>query len=99
MRNGVLIQKGHLTNYGAEVGQGIGLSGAKIISCGLKNSCSDNILEEALIKNKQKFTFLLLERNLQYRRFRSVPNFEVGKVLTISKYSIALVSLLELYTS
>ena len=54
MRNGVLIQKGHLTNYGAEVGQGIRLSGAKIISCGLKNSCSDNILEEALIKNKQK---------------------------------------------
>ena len=54
MRNGVLIQKGHLTNYGAEVGQGIRLSGAKIISCGLKNSCSDNILEEALIKKKQK---------------------------------------------
>ena len=54
MRNGVLIQKGHLINYGAEVGQGIRLSGAKIISCGLKNSCSDNILEEALIKNKQK---------------------------------------------
>ena len=36
MKNKVLIQKGHLTNYGAEVSQGILLSGAKILTCGLK---------------------------------------------------------------
>ena len=37
MINKVLIQRGHLTNYGAEVEQGIKLSGAKILKCGLKN--------------------------------------------------------------
>ena len=54
MKNGVLIQKGHLTNYGAEVGQGIKLSGAKIISCGMKKFCSENILIKTLKKNKHK---------------------------------------------
>jgi|TARA_B110000196_G_scaffold320290_1_gene341669 D-glucosaminate-6-phosphate ammonia-lyase len=53
MKNGVLIQSGHLTNYGAEVSQGIILSGAKIIKCGLKTSCSIDILEKTLIKNKK----------------------------------------------
>jgi L-seryl-tRNA(Ser) seleniumtransferase len=54
MKNGVLIQSGHLTNYGAEVRQGIILSGAKIIKCGFKTSCSKDILEETLSKNKKK---------------------------------------------
>ena len=39
MKNKVLIQRGHLTNYGAEVRQGIELSGASILSV-VKNSCS-----------------------------------------------------------
>ena len=54
LKNKVLIQKGHLTNYGAEVGQAIKLSGAQIISCGLKKSCSENLLENTIKKNKQK---------------------------------------------
>ena len=54
IKNGVLIQKGHLTNYGAEVEQGIILSGAKIFSCGQKNFCTNSMLEKALIKNKAK---------------------------------------------
>ena len=54
MKNKVLIQKGHLTNYGAEVRQGIELSGAKILSCGLKDSCSVEQLEKSLSKNKKK---------------------------------------------
>ena len=54
MKNGVLIQSGHLTNYGAEISQGISLSGAKIIKCGLKTSCSKDVLEKAFIKNKKK---------------------------------------------
>jgi len=54
LKNRVLIQKGHLTNYGAEVGQGIMLSGAKIISCGLKKNCTEKILEKNIKKNKLK---------------------------------------------
>ena len=44
MKDRVLIQKGHLTNYGAEVSQGILLSGAKILSCGLKKYCTQSQL-------------------------------------------------------
>ena len=54
MKNKVLIQRGHLTNYGAEVSQGILLSGAKILSCGLKKSCSTTDLEKTIRKNKNK---------------------------------------------
>tara|TARA_B100000029_G_scaffold110048_2_gene101747 strand:+ start:174 stop:1385 length:1212 start_codon:yes stop_codon:yes gene_type:complete len=56
LKNKVLIQKGHLTNYGAEVGQGIKLSGAKIISCGLKKKCTKELLEKTIIKNKTKLS-------------------------------------------
>ncbi|MFL2520092.1 MAG: aminotransferase class V-fold PLP-dependent enzyme [Alphaproteobacteria bacterium] len=56
MKNKVLIQKGHLTNYGAEVSQGILLSGAKILSCGLEKKCTNKIFEEILIKNKNNIS-------------------------------------------
>ena len=60
MKNKVLIQRGHLTNYGAEVRQGIELSGAKILSCGLKDSCSIEQLEKSLSKNKKKLLVLCM---------------------------------------
>ena len=53
LKNKVLIQRGHLTNYGAEVRQGIELSGAKVLSCGFKDSCSIEQLEKSLSKNKK----------------------------------------------
>ena len=56
MKNKVLIQKGHLTNYGAEVSQGILLSGAKILTCGLKKSCSSYNLEKTILKNKKNIS-------------------------------------------
>ena len=56
MKNKVLIQRGHLTNYGAEVTQGIELSGAKILSCGSKDTCSIEQLEKSIAKNKEKIT-------------------------------------------
>ena len=52
MKNKVLIQKGHLTNYGAEVSQGILLSGAKILTCGLQKSCSSDELEKLFFLKK-----------------------------------------------
>ena len=56
MKNKVLIQKGHLTNYGAEVSQGILLSGAKILTCGLQKSCSSDDVEKTIFKNKNKIS-------------------------------------------
>ena len=52
MKNKVLIQQGHLTNYGAEVGQAIRLSGAKILKCGNKNICHKKHILETIKNNK-----------------------------------------------
>ena len=59
MKNKVLIQRGHLTNYGAEVRQGIELSGASILSCGQKNSCSLEALQNTILKHKKNITIII----------------------------------------
>tara|TARA_Y100000590_G_scaffold205267_1_gene232792 strand:- start:35 stop:1243 length:1209 start_codon:yes stop_codon:yes gene_type:complete len=56
LKNNVIIQYGHLTNYGAEVGQAIRLSGAKILKCGSKLSCNQNQLIKKITDNKNKIT-------------------------------------------
>ena len=52
-KKNVLIQRGHLVNYGGEVEQAIKLSGASILKTGKKNSCSDFDLTATLKKNKK----------------------------------------------
>ena len=54
MINKVLIQRGHLTNYGAEVEQGIKLSGAKILKCGLKKFCTKENIEKTISQNRKQ---------------------------------------------
>lgn len=54
MINKVLIQRGHLTNYGAEVEQGIKLSGAKILKCGLKKFCTKENIEKTILQNRKQ---------------------------------------------
>ena len=54
IKNNVLIQNGHLTNYGAEVGQAIRLSGAKILKCGGKYSCNNNDVTKVIKNNINK---------------------------------------------
>ena len=54
MVNKVLIQRGHLTNYGAEVEQGIKLSGAKILKCGLKKFCTKENIEKTILQNRKQ---------------------------------------------
>ena len=56
LKNKVLIQQGHLTNYGAEVGQAIRLSGAKILKCGSKNSCKRNQIIDKIKNNRKSIT-------------------------------------------
>ena len=56
IKNKVLIQQGHLTNYGAEVGQAIRLSGAKILKCGSKFACNNNEVIKKIKKNIKKIT-------------------------------------------
>ena len=56
LKNNVIIQYGHLTNYGAEVGQAIRLSGAKILKCGSRISCNKNQLIKKITDNKNNIT-------------------------------------------
>ncbi|PPR44671.1 MAG: D-glucosaminate-6-phosphate ammonia lyase [Alphaproteobacteria bacterium MarineAlpha5_Bin6] len=56
MKSNVIIQQGHLTNYGAEVGQAIKLSGAKIIKCGSRFSCKKDQLIDKINNNINKIS-------------------------------------------
>ena len=82
MKNEVLIQKGHLTNYGAEVRQGIELSGAKILSCGIKDSCSIEQLEKSLSKNKKKIACAMYVVSHHCSDYNAV---EISKFLKLCK--------------
>ena len=86
MKNKVLIQKGHLTNYGAEVGQGIELSGAKILSCGFKNSCSLEQLEKSLSKNYKSIACAMYVVSHHCSAYKAV---EITKFIKLcNKYKI-----------
>ena len=82
MKNKVLIQRGHLTNYGAEVRQGIELSGAKILSCGLKDSCSIEQLEKSLSKNKKNIACTMYVVSHHCSDYNAV---EISKFLKLCK--------------
>lgn len=82
MKNKVLIQKGHLTNYGAEVRQGIELSGAKILSCGSKDTCSIEQLEKSIAKNKEKITCAMYVVSHHCSDYNAV---EISKFLKLCK--------------
>ena len=82
MKNKVLIQKGHLTNYGAEVRQGITLSGAKILSCGVNNSCSIEQLEKSLSKNNKDIACAMYVVSHHCSDYNAV---EISKFLELCK--------------
>ncbi len=82
MKSKVLIQRGHLTNYGAEVRQGIELSGAKILSCGLKDSCSIEQLEKSLSKNRKNIACAMYVVSHHCSDYNSI---EISKFLKLCK--------------
>ena len=53
-KKNVLVQKGHLVNYGGEVEQAIKLSGASIITTGKRISCTEKDLKNSIGKNRNK---------------------------------------------
>ena len=53
-KKNVLVQKGHLVNYGGEVEQAIKLSGASIITTGKRISCTEKDLKNSIEKNRNK---------------------------------------------
>ena len=73
MKNKVLIQSGHLTNYGAEVSQGINLSGAKILKCGSKLSCSNSQVVEKIKKNKKDIACAMYVVSHHCSHYDSLP--------------------------
>ena len=82
LKNKVLIQRGHLTNYGAEVRQGIELSGAKVLSCGFKDSCSIEQLEKSLSKNKKNIACAMYVVSHHCSDYNAV---EISKFLKLCK--------------
>ena len=82
MKDKVLIQRGHLTNYGAEVRQGIELSGAKILSCGLKDSCSIEQLEKSLSINRKNIACAMYVVSHHCSDYNAV---EISKFLKLCK--------------
>ena len=82
MKSKVLIQRGHLTNYGAEVRQGIELSGAKILSCGLKDSCSIEQLEKSLSKNRKNIACAMYVVSHHCSDYNAI---EISKFLKLCK--------------
>ena len=82
LKNKVLIQRGHLTNYGAEVRQGIELSGAKVLSCGFKDSCSIEQLEKPLSKNKKNIACAMYVVSHHCSDYNAV---EISKFLKLCK--------------
>jgi L-seryl-tRNA(Ser) seleniumtransferase len=82
MKSRVLIQRGHLTNYGAEVRQGIELSGAKILSCGLKDSCSIEQLEKTLSKNRKNIACAMYVVSHHCSDYNAI---EISKFLKVCK--------------
>ena len=83
MKSKVLIQRGHLTNYGAEVRQGIELSGAKILSCGLKDSCSIEQLEKSLSKNRKNIACAMYVVSHHCSDYNAI---EISKFLKLCKH-------------
>ena len=82
MKSRVLIQRGHLTNYGAEVRQGIELSGAKILSCGLKDSCSIEQLEKTLSNNRKNIACAMYVVSHHCSDYNAI---EISKFLKVCK--------------
>ena len=58
-KRNVLVQKGHLVNYGGEVEQAIKFSGASITATGKKLSCSEDLVK-TIKKYKNKILLLTL---------------------------------------
>ncbi len=80
LKNKVLIQSGHLTNYGAEVSQGILLSGAKILKCGSKLSCNNSQVIEKIKKNKKDIACAMYVVSHHCSHYNSLPIIDFIKI-------------------
>tara|TARA_B100000686_G_scaffold257591_1_gene269668 strand:- start:995 stop:2212 length:1218 start_codon:yes stop_codon:yes gene_type:complete len=89
LNNKVIIQNGHLTNYGAEVSQGILLSGAKILKCGSKLSCSKTQIIDKIKKNKKEIACAMYVVSHHCSQYNSV---EIASFIKIcKKYNIPVI--------
>jgi len=79
-KKNVLIQQGHLVNYGGEVNQAIRLAGASILKTGKKNVCSALDLQRTINSNKNKILCALYVlshhcdeyQSLDYKNFYNI---------------------------
>jgi L-seryl-tRNA(Ser) seleniumtransferase len=88
-KKSVLVQKGHLVNYGGEVEQAIKLSGANIITTGKKISCSEENLKNSIEKNRKKILCALYVLSHHCDEYNSLDFKIFYKVC--SKYKIPVI--------
>ncbi len=88
LKNNVLIQSGHLTNYGAEVGQAIRLSGAKILKCGKKYSCNNSDVINKIKKNINKIVCAMYVVSHHCSDYNSVNLKEFIKICKKNKIPV-----------
>ena len=88
-KKNVLVQKGHLVNYGGEVEQAIKLSGASIITTGKRISCTEKDLKNSIEKNRKKILCALYVLSHHCDEYNSLDFKIFYKVC--SKYKIPVI--------
>ena len=88
-KKSVLVQKGHLVNYGGEVEQAIKLSGANIITTGKKILCSEEDIKKSIEKNRNKILCALYVLSHHCDEYNSLDLEIFYKVC--SKYKIPVI--------
>jgi len=89
-KKNVLIQQGHLVNYGGEVEQAIKLSGANILTTGKKNSCSILDLTATLKKNKKNILCAIYVLSHHCDEYKSLDYKSFYKICSKHKVPVIL---------
>lgn len=66
MKNDVVVQKGHLVNFGAPVAQAVRLAGANVVEVGTINGASEALIDHAITENTAAVLFVVSHHTVQY---------------------------------
>jgi len=66
MKNEVVVQKGHLVNFGAPVAQAVRLAGANVVEVGTINGASEALIDHAITENTAAVLFVVSHHTVQY---------------------------------
>lgn len=66
MKNQVVMQKGHMVNFGAPVVQAVRLSGAQVVEVGTVNGASEDLIDYAITDATTAVLFVVSHHTVQY---------------------------------